>query len=132
MERNRGTGSQSFLVTIEESFSAAHALKGYRGDCERLHGHNWTVKATVSSDKLDRLGLVIDFRVLRRFLGDILSELDHSNLTEHPYFSKTNPSAENIAKYCFDILEPSIQKCGCNLVRVDVSETPNSMATYQK
>src|SRR5512141_1368611 len=37
-----------FEVSVETNFSAAHALRGYQGDCARLHGHNWTVRVSVS------------------------------------------------------------------------------------
>jgi 6-pyruvoyltetrahydropterin/6-carboxytetrahydropterin synthase len=131
VERYRGTGGGSYTVAVEDSFSAAHALAGYDGDCEHLHGHNWTVKVTVCGERLDAIGVLMDFRELKKLLRAILAELDHSNLSLHPVFSKTNPSAENIAKYIYDKLFDDIKKHGCELTEVAVSETPNSTATYR-
>ncbi|MDR3078012.1 MAG: 6-carboxytetrahydropterin synthase, partial [Planctomycetota bacterium] len=37
-----------FRLQIEDSFAAAHQLRGYRGKCENLHGHNWRVRILVS------------------------------------------------------------------------------------
>jgi 6-pyruvoyltetrahydropterin/6-carboxytetrahydropterin synthase len=130
VERHRGTGGGSYTVTVEDSFSAAHALAGYDGDCEHLHGHNWNVRITVSGEKLDNIGVLIDFRALKKLLRTILAELDHTNLSVHPTFSKINPSAENIAKYIYDKLLGDINKYGCELTEVAVSETPNSTASY--
>jgi len=131
MERNRGTGGSCYLVTVEDSFSAAHALAGYDGDCEHLHGHNWVVLLTVSGEKLDEIGILIDFRELKKLLRACLAEFDHTNLSVHPIFSKINPSAENIAKYIFDKLHGAIMQHGCELTEVAVAETPNSTATYR-
>ena len=131
MERYRGTGGGCYLVTVEDSFSAAHALAGYDGDCEHLHGHNWLVSVTVSGDKLDNIGVLMDFRELKKLLRACLAEFDHTNLSVHPTFSKVNPSAENIAKYIFDKLLDAIVQRGCELTEVAVSETPNSIATYR-
>ena len=47
-----------YEVMIEEEFSAAHALRGYRGKCENLHGHNWKVEVYVRGERLDDVGML--------------------------------------------------------------------------
>src|SRR5436309_1565181 len=44
-----------YEVMIEEEFSAAHALRGYRGKCENMHGHNWKVEVYVRGEQLDQV-----------------------------------------------------------------------------
>ena len=43
-----------FQVSVEETFSAGHALRGYRGKCENVHGHNYRVRVSVEGPQLDR------------------------------------------------------------------------------
>ena len=119
-----------FEVSVKGSFSGAHRLKGYRGKCEALHGHNWDVEVFVSSRKLDRGGLSIDFKVLKKRLNEILNTLDHRDLNGIVFFKKGNPSAENIAKYIYVTLKKALKKEKVSLRRVSVWETKDSCATY--
>ena len=84
-----------YEVVVEAQFSAAHRLAQYQGKCERVHGHNWKVKAIVRGETLDSQGLLLDYRILRKELGGLLQELDHSLLNEHPDFARRNPTSEN-------------------------------------
>ena len=115
-----------YEVLVKSEFSAAHMLRGYKGKCENMHGHNWAVEAAVSSTTLNKGGLLLDFRVLKDRLEKILSRLDHKNLNKIAYFKKHNPTSENIAKYIFDMLV----KNGIGPYRVSVWESDTSCATY--
>lgn len=88
-----------YELTIEGSFASAHQLRGYKGKCENLHGHNWKVELTVTGDELNEIGLLIDFHDLKRVLGEVLDRLDHKNINEVQPFNRENPSSENIARY---------------------------------
>lgn len=115
-----------YEVSVKSNFSAAHRLRDYEGKCENLHGHNWLVETAVSSGDLERNGLLVDFKILKSKLKDILERLDHTNLNELPYFKEKNPTSENIAKLIFDMLKD-------NAVvprRVSVWESDTSCATY--
>ncbi len=119
-----------FEIEVELSFSAAHYLRGYKGKCETLHGHNWKVKVTLTSLKLDKVGMVRDFGELKKDLKEVLDELDHRNLSEIGYFKKINPTSENIAKFIFDKLSNKQQATSNTLKKVTVWETETSSATY--
>jgi 6-pyruvoyltetrahydropterin/6-carboxytetrahydropterin synthase len=121
-----------YEVRAKVTFSAAHNLKGYRGKCENVHGHNWTVEAAVSSAKVDRCGMVIDFAMLKKLLKKVLAELDHSHLNRLAYFKKVNPSSENIAKYVFDKLNKRLTTNDYRLSTVSVWETRDSRAEYRR
>ncbi|MFA6347415.1 MAG: 6-carboxytetrahydropterin synthase, partial [Dehalococcoidales bacterium] len=41
-----------YKLSVEEHFDAAHALRGYKGKCENLHGHRFVVKVKVTSSQL--------------------------------------------------------------------------------
>lgn len=119
-----------FEASVKASFSGAHRLKGYRGKCENLHGHNWEVEVFVGTETLDKQGISMDFRLLRHKLKDILSVLDHRDLNKAAFFKKNNPSAENIAKYIYVNMKKSINSKSVFLKRVSVWETKDSCATY--
>jgi len=83
-----------YEVTIIKSFSAAHLLAEIGGKCEELHGHNFKVEVTVAAEELNSNGLLIDFRFLKKVLGEILEEIDHKYLNTLTSFAGKNPSAE--------------------------------------
>ena len=104
-----------FELDIHREFSAAHALRGYNGDCANFHGHNWTVQVFIQSEKLDRIGIAMDFKVLKKALDAVLTELDHKNLNEHPHFKDHNPTSENLAMYIYRRLAPAVNSPGVKL-----------------
>lgn len=117
-----------FSVKVEENFSSAHNLRGYKGKCEELHGHNWKVEVVVSQDKLNKTGMVLDFKYLKLKLNKVLERLDHKYLNNLPYFKKVNPTSENIAKYIYDCLKAQV----LHLQSVTVWENSTSLATYEE
>jgi len=110
--------------------SAGHHLRNYPGNCERPHGHNWKVEATVKADSLDDLGMGIDFRAVKAAVQKVLETLDHHDLNEHPEFKTINPSSENIAVYIFDNLQNELTTDRYGVHSVTVCETDNSGVTY--
>jgi 6-pyruvoyltetrahydropterin/6-carboxytetrahydropterin synthase len=111
-----------FDLSIETQFSAAHQLRGYKGKCEALHGHNWRVQVTVSSDKLNDIGMVIDFHELKAITSEATASLDHAFLNEVFPFTEINPSSENMAKWIYEAIRKKIEENGCNMSSVTVWE----------
>ena len=124
------TGDSMFDLMIEAQFSAAHQLRGYKGKCEDLHGHNWRVQVTVSSDKLSDTGMVIDFHELKETSGEVISSLDHTFLNDVFPFTEINPSSENIARWLYESIKKKLQDRDCNISSVTVWENDTSSATY--
>ncbi|MCA1928036.1 MAG: 6-carboxytetrahydropterin synthase QueD [Calditerrivibrio sp.] len=116
-----------FRVRVIDHFSSAHNLRGYEGNCERLHGHNWKVEIVLQGDKLDNLGMLVDFKVLKKHLKNLLDELDHTYLNEHRYFKDVNPTSENMAKYIFMRMKEIF---GDLVYKVAVWESHNAVAEY--
>jgi len=119
-----------FELTVSSHFSGAHRLRSLHGKCEELHGHNWKVEASVTSSKLNPEGIVIDFTLLKQKLERILKTLDHTYLNDLPYFSRREPSSENIAKYIFDQLKKELRGYSATLKRVTTWESETASATY--
>jgi len=119
-----------FEVYVKTHFSAAHSLKGYPGDCARMHGHNWIIEVFVRCKQLDEIGIGIDFKDIKHALNDVLEGLDHFNLNELPAFRGVNPSSENIAKFLYEELGEKLNSDVVKVSKVKVSETPVAGACY--
>lgn len=115
-----------YSLKVESYFSSAHNLRMYHGKCEELHGHNWKVELVVAGEKLDKAGLLLDFKYLKNKLNAVLEKLDHKYLNRIAYFKKLNPTSENIAKYIYDSLKLEVR----GLKSITVWESENSCATY--
>ena len=119
-----------YEVTIKKSFSAAHLLKEIGGKCEELHGHNFLVEISVAAESLNEEGLLIDFRVVKRWTDEALEALDHKYLNELDYFKNRNPSSEAIARFLHERIGEKARQAKVALSRVAVWESDNSRVTY--
>ncbi len=115
-----------FEVKVETHFSSAHHLLNYKGKCENPHGHNWMVEVYARGENLDESNILIDFRVLKKEVNEIVDYLDHKDLNELPEFKNESPSSEFIARYIYKTIKPKIKEVS----KVVVSETPTSKASY--
>jgi 6-pyruvoyltetrahydropterin/6-carboxytetrahydropterin synthase len=122
-----------FEISVEDSFAAGHALRGYRGKCENPHGHNYKVRITVSGEQLDNIGLLLDFKDLKQAMNQVVDRLDHQMLNDIEPFRQLNPSAENMAKYFYDETSRRLLQATEGRVKVKqvkVWETDTTTATY--
>ncbi len=119
-----------YELMVEDSFSAAHQLRGYKGECEKLHGHNWRVQVHVVAERLNEIDIAIDFHELKDYLSEALRVLDHKFLNEVFPFTEKNPSSENIAKWLYDTLKKRINREGVRISAVTVWESETASATY--
>ncbi len=115
-----------FEVRVETNFSSAHHLLNYKGKCENIHGHNWKVEVTLKGNTLDTSGILVDFKVLKKKVNEIIDYLDHKDINEIAEFKGISPSSENIAKYIYFKVKEEFN----NVFKVSVYETPTSCATY--
>ena len=121
-----------YEVMIEEEFSAAHALRGYRGKCENLHGHNWKVEVYVRGERLDEIGMLVDFRELKAATREVMRYLDHYNLNElKPFDKELNPSSEHLAGFILHKIAEQINSDRIKVYKVRVWETPSTSASYE-
>ncbi len=120
-----------YRLRVKDSFAAAHQLREYEGACERLHGHNWDVEIEVEGERLNHQGLLVDFKLLKGILREVLAPLDHSMLNEHPAFQRENPTSERIAAYIFKEVSSKLEDRSLPVVvsQVSVWESPNARAT---
>ena len=98
--------------------SAAPRLElSYESKCTDPHGHNWIIDVFLRSETLNDDGMVMDFTHVKKAVQD---KFDHKIINDVVDF---NPTAENIAKYICDTLQPYC-------FRVDVQESIDNIASY--
>ena len=127
-----------FEVTVEQTFAAGHSLREYKGKCENIHGHNYRVRVTVEGERLNGIGLLVDFVDLKRAVRKVIDRLDHQFINDLEPFTTVNPSAENLAKYFYDEVAASLHldasKFNEHPVRISqikIWETDTSIAVYR-
>ncbi len=131
-----------FQVTREIRFCYGHRLLKYDGKCKHLHGHNGRAVITLEAERLDPLGMVVDFSTIKRVVsGWIDANLDHRMILhqddpllpalkqqgEPVFLLAVNPTAENIARLIFE----HIATHGFPVVEVKLWETEDSFAVYR-
>ncbi len=120
-----------YKLCVESDFSAAHRLINYPGPCQRVHGHNWKVKATITANNLNELGMVIDLYDLKKILDDCLKQFDHRIINEVQPFDKINPTSENLAKYIYEFIEKQLPE-KINLFQIEIFETEKFSVIFSK
>ncbi len=135
----RGNNMQANL-TVSSHFAAAHRLAlphlsqsentAIYGKCARPngHGHNYLLDITVTGEIHPQTGMIVDLGKLQELIDDmVLQPLDHTFLNyDIPYFKDVVPTAENIAAYIVQILEPAVRSLGVQLYSVKLTESPNN------
>ena len=121
-----------YFLKIVDYFAAAHNLINYKGKCEELHGHNWKVEVVVKGKKLDKAGMLIDFKILKKLLKEVLNNLDHKYINELNEFKGLSPSSEHISKFIFEKMKEKLGDSNAELFEVRCWESINSCAIYRE
>ncbi len=119
-----------YELSIETHFSAAHQLRGYDGDCARLHGHNWHVKLYVECSELDALGMGVDYKIIKRELKAALDDWDHYHLNDIPPFDTINPTSENVARVLCERMQQRLNDDRIRVSRVEIAETCTARVVF--
>ena len=119
-----------FTAKVRKTFSAAHFIPNYSGNCRNLHGHNWTIETAITRTELDELGLSTDLREVKKVLENIIETLDHTCLNDNALLKGIPPTAENIARFIYNELEKQFPIA--NVDYVDVHEGPNTCIRYKR
>ena len=124
-------------VTRRIEISAGHRLLDYVGPCANVHGHNYVVEASVDG-KVDDNGFVMDFKVLKEAMWEILGPFDHAMVVHNSdpllqalmdggnkiVVMNVNPTAENIASFLFT----SLRRMNYTPSMVRIQETGDAWA----
>lgn len=118
-----------YELLIRDWFSAAHNLREYEGNCEKLHGNNWRVDVRLEGHRLDNQGMVLDFKEGKRILAEALEPFDHAYLNEVPPFDGLNPSSENLARVIAEAVAKRLPE-GVRVAGVTTWESDCCAASY--
>lgn len=137
-----------YVIKAEQSFDSAHFLSGYKGKCQHIHGHRWTVQVEVKANNLVKTGqlrgMVEDFTTLKKDIKELVNKFDHALIIEKGTMRKETlncllddgfnivtvgfrTTAENFSKYFYD----EMKERGHSVSRVTVYETPTNSAVYE-
>lgn len=121
-----------YTLTILTDFSASHIIPGHPGKCARLHGHNWKVEVEVQAQRLDHLGMAIDFQDIKAATKHLIEGLDHYHLNDLEAFKTVIPTAENIAAWLFACLSIALNKMQIKVSAVTLWETDRCRVRYSE
>jgi 6-pyruvoyltetrahydropterin/6-carboxytetrahydropterin synthase len=120
-----------FTISVETHFRASHRLILPDGTKEASHKHDWRVRANVSSNKLNNIGIVMNFHKLQELVDNSVAELDNTALEKISHFRQNNPTAEIVAKYIYDKLKTELPE-GVKLRSIKVVEAPGCSAKFSE
>lgn len=118
-----------YEISKLHTFSASHQLSGLDPDhpCGRVHGHNYRLRITVASLRVDRHGFVMDYHQLAPFTRWVDENLDHRHLNDLAGFQ---PSAELLSRWLTEKARELLTLPDDAVVSVAVSETDKTWATW--
>ena len=139
-------------ITKEFDFEAAHALDGYAGKCQDIHGHNYHLTLTflgepIRDKSLSTNGMVVDFGDIKAFLNNKIKPLfDHRLIlrkdsrflgleqkNERIRYVDYQPTTENMLLEIVEIVSNSFEiKTNVFLCSAFLRETPSSYAEWHK
>jgi 6-pyruvoyltetrahydropterin/6-carboxytetrahydropterin synthase len=117
-------------LRVKINFAAAHHLNGYKGDCSQTHGHTFSAIVVVRVERLNDIGIGLDFKELKKEIEYFLKQLDHKYLNELAPFKHQNPTSENIAIWLFNSLSEKLAPQNVKVYSVTVEESEKYAATY--
>ena len=143
------------IVTKQIRIDCGHRVPNHDSKCKNIHGHNYLIELGVYGEVITTQGtpdegMVIDFSDLKKVLMEEIDErFDHNSVfyekdqmrshleslnsyqTKRIQFVPFIPTAENLAKYWFELMEPKLVARNIKIHHVTVWETLSSTATYQ-
>jgi len=122
--------SALYTIKVITDFAAAHLLRGYAGECSRLHGHNWKVEVEIAARALDEVGMGLDFKDIKANTREVIGKMDHRNLNDLPPFDQINPTAENIAAHIYKTLAANLNDERAQVSAVTIWETERACVKY--
>ena len=123
-----------YTLRTKRHFDAGHFLRDYDGKCANKHGHRWDFEVVIEGDELDKLGMLVDFTIVKGAMKKVEDMFDHTFLNDLPAFIIQNPTAENIARVIYKYIASyfKLVELPGRLKEVTVWEAPESCVTYSE
>lgn len=130
------------------SIDCAHRVTRHESKCAHLHGHTYKIEIECEAGRLDSVGRVVDFSVIKDRVGGFLeAEWDHGMLVNREdqmfypavvafkqkhFVFEGEPTAENMALFLLGKAQELLQGTGVDVIQVIVHETPNCKASARR
>ncbi len=149
--------SSAMRISKSIEFEYGHRVTYHKSKCKGFHGHHGKLVVhlngkIVTAEGVSEQGMVMDFADVKRIaMEQIHDPLDHGFIVwekdmeavealERVKGNKTVkmpfvPTAENLAKWCFEKLDPYYKEIYGNRLQLDMvefHETPTSIAYYSR
>lgn len=121
-----------YTIFKDFTFAAAHSIRGHMGGCENLHGHNYRVRVLLEAQRLDGLGMVLDFADLKAMMEEVLGPFDHRVINDIPPFDRVNTTAELLSEHVFRQMAARVDDDRVRVRRVEVWENDTSCARFER
>ncbi|MCF8354106.1 MAG: 6-carboxytetrahydropterin synthase QueD [Melioribacteraceae bacterium] len=133
-------------IAKEFKWEMGHRLPFHKGKCKNLHGHTYKLLVEFSGD-LDVNGMVMDYYDVKKVVGPIVEELDHSFIIKNDdtevieFLQKINSkhvvvnfetTAENICYYFLDKISDADLPSNISKIMVKVYETESTYAESER
>lgn len=123
-------------------FDAGHRVVNHESKCRTLHGHEYKAEIFAEADTLDSLGRIIDFSIIKQYIGSwIDNNWDHNLIifkydpdielikqisgAKSAFITDFNPTAENLAAYLLNISNTMLASYSVKVVKIKLWETSN-------
>ena len=119
-----------FTVTVRDHMMIAHSLPdpGF-GPAQNMHGATYVVDAEFSSEKLNKMNVVIDIGEATELLNNVLSTLNYKNLDEISDFENVLTTTEFLAQF---IHRKISEKLADNIsLKITLHESHIASASYK-
>ncbi len=125
-----------YTIFKDFTFAAAHAIRGHTRGCQNMHGHNYRVRVHLRAERLDGLGMVLDFADLKEMMQEILGPFDHRVINDIPPFDERNTTAELFSEYVFQEVARRLalrqeDRDRVGIARVEVWENDTACAVFE-
>jgi 6-pyruvoyltetrahydropterin/6-carboxytetrahydropterin synthase len=120
-----------FTINVERHFWASHQLILPDGSKEPVHKHDWVATVSLSSEKLNNMGVVMNFQTLQAMIDKTVAGFNNKALESIAYFQQNNPSVENVAKYIYEKLLIELPE-SVKLLYIQVVEEPGCSAKFHE
>jgi 6-pyruvoyltetrahydropterin/6-carboxytetrahydropterin synthase len=129
-------------------FEAAHAIYSYPGACANMHGHSYELHVSIRAKQedhgyIDRLGIIFDFKDLKKLVVGAVNQLDHKVILSKAYLKNSpqqftkeeltlfdyEPTAENLLIFFHDRIKIELPET-ISLVHLKLWETKDSYAEW--
>ncbi len=120
-----------YKLGVKRSFIAQHYLIGGDfGEENRWHSHHYQVEISLSGQKLDDHGYLLDITEIEEVLDALLEKYTDATLNELPEFEDLNPSIEHFARIIHESLVKSITSIPGNKISVRLWEDSITWTEY--